>query len=147
IESMRLEKGYRVWGSDIGSDTTPYEAGLGFCVKLDKPGGFLGADALLAQRELGLHRRLRVLTLDDPRQVAIGNEPVRVGDAIVGHVTSGGYGYTLGCSIAYAYLPVSEVAVGAEVSVEIFGRQVPGIVADDPLLDPERSRARADAGS
>ncbi|MGH3963595.1 MAG: GcvT family protein [Pseudonocardiaceae bacterium] len=147
IESMRLEKGYRVWGADIGSDTTPYEAGLGFCVKLDKPGGFLGADALLAQRELGLHRRLRVLTLDDPRQVAIGNEPVRVGDAIVGHVTSGGYGYTLGRSIAYAYLPVSEVAVGAEVSVEIFGRQVPGIVADDPLLDPERSRARADAGS
>ncbi len=146
IDSMRLEKGYRVWGADIGSETTPYEAGLGFCVKLGKPGGFLGRDALLAERERGVRRRLRAVSLDDPRRLALGNEPVRVGDAIVGHVTSGGYGYTLGRSIAYAYLPVPDVAVGTEVSVEIFGRRVPGIVAADPLFDPKSARVRADAG-
>jgi glycine cleavage system aminomethyltransferase T/glycine/D-amino acid oxidase-like deaminating enzyme len=146
IESMRLEKGYRVWGADIGSETTPYEAGLGFCVKLDKPGGFLGRDALLAERERGVRRRLRAVSLDDPRRLALGNEPVRVGDAIVGHVTSGGYGYTLDRSIAYAYLPVPDVSVGTEVSVEIFGRRVPGIVAADPLFDPKSTRVRVDAG-
>ncbi|MGH3902205.1 MAG: GcvT family protein [Pseudonocardiaceae bacterium] len=146
IDSMRLEKGYRVWGADIGSQTTPYEAGLGFCVKLDKPGGFLGRGALLAERERGVRHRLRAVLLDDPRWLALGNEPVRVGDAIVGHVTSGGYGYTLGRSIAYAYLPVPEVAVGSEVSVEVFGRRVPGIVAADPLFDPKSARVRADAG-
>ncbi|MGH3799482.1 MAG: aminomethyltransferase family protein, partial [Pseudonocardiaceae bacterium] len=145
IDSMRLEKGYRVWGSDIGPETSPYEAGLGFCVKLDKPGGFLGRDALLAARERGVRRRLRAVTLDDPRQIALGNEPVRVGDAVVGHVTSGGYGYTLGRSIAYAYLPVPDVGVGTEVSVEIFARPVPGVVAADPLFDPKSSRVRADA--
>lgn len=146
IDSMRLEKGYRVWGADIGSQTTPYEAGLGFCVKLHKPGGFLGRDALLAQRERGVRRRLCAVSLDDPRQLALGNEPVRVGNAIVGHVTSGGYGYTLGRSIAYAYLPVPDVAQGTDVSVEIFGRRVPAIVTADPLFDPDSSRVRADAG-
>ena len=74
----------------------PYEAGLGFCVKLDKPGGFEGRDALRARKERGLSRRLCCLTLADPRAVALGGEPVRVGDEVVGRVTSGGYGYTVG---------------------------------------------------
>ena len=146
IESMRLEKSYRVWGSDIGPETTPYEAGLGFAVKLDKPGGFLGRDALVAQHDAGVRRRLRAVTLHDPRQVALGNEPVRMGDEIVGQVTSGGYGYSVGQSIAFAYLPVPAVAVGDAVSVEIFGRMVPGVVAADPLFDPKSSRVRTDAG-
>jgi 4-methylaminobutanoate oxidase (formaldehyde-forming) len=145
IESMRLEKSYRVWGSDIGPERTPYEAGLGFAVKLDKPGGFLGRDALVAQRDAGVRRRLRALTLEDPRRVVLGNEPVRVGADIIGQVTSGGYGYTVGQSIAYAYLPVPELAVGDSVSVEIFGVQVPAVVVGDPLFDPKSSRVRADA--
>jgi 4-methylaminobutanoate oxidase (formaldehyde-forming) len=142
IESMRLEKGYRVWGSDIGPETTPYQAGLGFCVRLDKPGGFVGRDALLAERERGVSRRLRAITLDDPRQIALGNEPVRVGEEIVGSVTSGGYGYTVARSIAYAYLPVPAVRVGSAVSVEIFGARVPGTVVSDPLFDPKGVRVR-----
>ena len=79
IDSLRLEKGYRVWGADITPDETPYEAGLGFCVKLDK-GGFVGRDALAAARagRAGAPR-LCCLVLDDPRAVALGNEPVRVG--------------------------------------------------------------------
>jgi 4-methylaminobutanoate oxidase (formaldehyde-forming) len=131
-----------VWGSDIGPETTPYQAGLGFCVRLDKPGGFVGRDALLAERERGVSRRLRAITLDDPRQIALGNEPVRVGEEIVGSVTSGGYGYTVARSIAYAYLPVPAVRVGSAVSVEIFGARVPGTVVSDPLFDPKGVRVR-----
>ena len=81
----------------------PYEAGLGFCVKLDK-GEFIGRDALARARGAA-SARLRCLVLDDPRSVALGNEPVRVDGEIVGRVTTGGYGYTVGRSIAYAYLP------------------------------------------
>ena len=103
IDSLRLEKGYRVWGADITPDETPYEAGLGFCVKLDK-GDFIGRDAL--SRRAPSRAPAAVLpVLDDPRSVALGNEPVRVGGEVAGRVTSGGYGYTVGRSIAYAYLP------------------------------------------
>jgi glycine cleavage system aminomethyltransferase T/glycine/D-amino acid oxidase-like deaminating enzyme len=126
IESLRLEKGYRVWGADIGPETTPDEAGLGFCVRLDKPGGFLGREAVLAARERGVTRRLCCLTWDDPRAVALGGEPVLLGDAVLGRITSGGYGYTVGRSIGFAYLPVSAVQVGTRVAVEIAGRRVDG---------------------
>jgi 4-methylaminobutanoate oxidase (formaldehyde-forming) len=139
IDSLRLEKGYRVWGADITPEDTPYEAGLGFAVKPDK-GDFVGRDALLGKREPG--RRLRCLTLADPRAIALGSEPVRVGADAVGRVTSGGYGYTVEKSIAYAYLP-SEHGVGTEVAVEIFGEWVPGVVAEEPLFDPEGERIRA----
>jgi 4-methylaminobutanoate oxidase (formaldehyde-forming) len=139
IDSLRLEKGYRVWGADITPDDTPFEAGLGFAVRLDK-GEFVGRDALLAA---GYPERvLRCLTLGDPRAIALGSEPVRVGDEAVGRVTSGGYGYTVGKSIAYAYLP-AEHGVGTEVAVEIFGEWVPGVVAEEPLYDPRGERIRA----
>jgi 4-methylaminobutanoate oxidase (formaldehyde-forming) len=139
IDSLRLEKGYRVWGADVTPEDTPYEAGLGFAVKLDK-GDFIGREALAAATEP--QRRLRCLTLADPRSVALGSEPVRVGDDIVGRVTSGGYGYTVARSIAYAYLPARH-DVGTEVSVEIFGEWVPGEVAAEPLFDPAGERIRA----
>ena len=78
IDSMRLEKGYRVWGADITPDETPYEGGVGFCVKLDKEGGFIGREALAEAKEAGPRTKLCCLTLADPRSVALGNEPVRV---------------------------------------------------------------------
>ena len=90
IDSLRLEKGYRVWGADISPDDTPFEAGLDFAVKLVK-GDFVGREALEQASEP--RRRLRCLTLADPRAVALGSEPVRAGLG-VGRVTSGGYGYT-----------------------------------------------------
>ncbi len=143
IESLRLEKGYRVWGADIGPETTPDEAGLSFCVRPAKPGGCIGREALLAARERGVARRLRCLTLDDPRAIVLGGEPVLVGDAVLGRVTSGGYGYTVGRSIGYAYLPVPAVAVGTRVAVEIAGNRVDGVVDADPLYDPKGVRIRA----
>jgi 4-methylaminobutanoate oxidase (formaldehyde-forming) len=142
IDSLRLEKGYRVWGADVTPDETPWEAGLGFAVKLDK-GDFLGRDALVEAKERPLERRLSCLVLDDPRSVALGSEPVRVGGEIVGRVTSGGYGYTVERSIAYAYLPAEAAAAGHGVEVEIFGEWISGTVADEPLYDPQGQRLRS----
>jgi 4-methylaminobutanoate oxidase (formaldehyde-forming) len=134
IESLRLEKGYRAWAADITPDETPLEAGLDFCVRRDKE--FIGSGALSEPQ-----RRLRAITLADPRAVALGNEPVRVGDEIVGRVTSGGYGYTIGRSIAYAYLPAA-ITEGAAVAIDVFGEWVGGAVAAEPLFDPEGTRVR-----
>jgi len=139
IDSCRLEKGYRVWGTDITPEDTPFEAGLGFAVKLDKK--FLGREALLERQEP--NRRLACLVLQDPRSVALGSEPVRVDGRIVGRVTSGGYGYTVERSIAYAYVPAEDSEVGRRVEVEIFGTWVPGEVAAEPLYDPDGSRVRS----
>jgi glycine cleavage system aminomethyltransferase T/glycine/D-amino acid oxidase-like deaminating enzyme len=140
IDSLRLEKGYRVWGADITPDETPYEGGLGFCVKMDKPGGFLGREALAQGGQPD--RRLACLTLADPRSVALGNEPVRVGGEVVGRITTGGYGYTIGRSIAYAYLPPEQAQPGIELDVEIFGSWIEGVVAEEPLFDPRSARIR-----
>lgn len=138
IDSMRLEKGYRVWAADITPEETPIEAGLGFCVKSE--GGFIGAPAL-SEPEEEPRRRLRCLVLEDPRSVALGNEPVRMEGELLGRVTSGGYGYSVARSIAYAYLP-EEIATGSAVEVDIFGRWVAGEVAREPLLDPKGERVR-----
>jgi glycine cleavage system aminomethyltransferase T/glycine/D-amino acid oxidase-like deaminating enzyme len=142
IDSLRLEKGYRVWGADITPDETPYEGGLDFAVKLDKDGGFIGREALVAAREREPRVRLCCLTLEDPRSVALGNEPVRVGGEIAGRVTSGGYGYTVRRSIAYAYLPPRHATPGTPVEVEIFGSWIAAEVASEPLLDPGGERIR-----
>jgi glycine cleavage system aminomethyltransferase T/glycine/D-amino acid oxidase-like deaminating enzyme len=137
IDSLRLEKGYRVWAADITPDETPYEAGLGFCVRAGKE--FVGSSALT---ERPRQRRLSCLVLEDPRSVALGNEPVRVQGEVRGRVTSGGYGYTVQRSIAYAYLPL-EVEIGASVEVDIFGQWVGGSVSAEPLFDPSGERIRS----
>ena len=141
VESLRLEKGYRVWGADINPDVDPYQAGLGFCVKLDK-GDFTGRKALLKRRESPAETRLACLVLDDPRSVVLGSEPVRIEGSVAGRVTSGGYGYTVGQSIAYAYIPAS-CPEGAAVEIDIFGTWVAGRVAKEPLYDPKGERVRA----
>ena len=142
IDSLRIEKGYRVWGTDITPDDTPWQAGLGFAVKLDK-GDFVGRDALAAAHEREPERTLACLVLDDPRAVALGSEPVRVNGAVVGRVTSGGYGYSVERSIAYAYVPAADAARGRRVEVEIFGERVGAEVAEEPLWDPAGERIRS----
>jgi 4-methylaminobutanoate oxidase (formaldehyde-forming) len=146
IDSLRLEKGYRVWASDITPEENPYEAGLGFCVK--DGATFNGSAALGVGSDAGPakpQRRLRCLVLGDPRSVALGNEPVRIGDDVIGRVTSGGYGYTVERSIAYAYMP-AVVELGTTVEVDIFGRWVAGELAREPLFDPKGERIRGTAG-
>jgi 4-methylaminobutanoate oxidase (formaldehyde-forming) len=143
IDALRLEKGYRVWSSDITPDETPFEAGLGFAVALDKEPEFIGRDALVAAKAAGPRKRLRCLVLDDARSVCLGNEPVRVGGAVVGRVTSGGYGFAVERSIAYAYLPPDRAAIGTRGEVEVFGDWIGFEVSREPLYDPAGARIRA----
>jgi heterotetrameric sarcosine oxidase gamma subunit len=124
IESLRLESGYRVWSADITPETNPYEAGLGFCVRLDKPGGFVGDAALAAAKAAGVSRRLSLLVLDDPRSVVLGSEPLIAAGEVVGRVTSGGFGFTCHQSVAYGYLPVELAKPETRVEVNVFGATV-----------------------
>ena len=105
-------------------------------------GEFVGRAALLAARERGIDRSLRCLVVDDPRAVALGGEPVRLDGQVVGQVTSGGYGYTVARSIAYAYLPAG-TPEGAELEVQIDGTWERAAVAASPLYDPKGERIRA----
>jgi len=141
VDSLRLEKGYRVWGSDIGPEVDPYQAGLGFSVKLDK-GDFIGREALVRKRDAPANTRLACLVLDEPHSVALGSEPVRIGGEIAGRVTSGGYGYSVGRSIAYAFVPRG-AKKDEPVEVELFGQWVPGRISADPLYDPRGEKIRS----
>ena len=143
IDTLRLEKGYRYWSSEISPDYTPYEAGLGFAVRLDKS-NFIGREALLKQKEAGIKQKLCCMTLSDSRTVALGKEPIRTKDGkIIGWVASGGYGYSVGKSIIYAYLPIEYAKTGVELEVEFFGEQVGAVVVQSPLWDPKGERIRS----
>jgi glycine cleavage system aminomethyltransferase T/glycine/D-amino acid oxidase-like deaminating enzyme len=141
IDSLRLEKGYRVWSSDITPEDNPYEAGLGFALRLEKSGGFIGLEALVAAGAEPA-RRLCCLVLDDPLAVAQGNEPIRVNGEVVGRVTSGGYGFAVQRSIAYGYLPSTVAVIGQRGEIEVFGEWVGSEVAAEPLYDPKGERVR-----
>ena len=141
IDSLRLEKGYRAWGSDVTPDDSPLEAGLAFAVAQGKD--FLGKEAFERLRAEGPRRTLACLLLADARSSTLGNEPVRAGGEVVARVTSGGIGYTVGASIAYAYLPTELAVTGTAVDVEVFGEWIGAEVADEPLYDPKGDRIRA----
>jgi glycine cleavage system aminomethyltransferase T/glycine/D-amino acid oxidase-like deaminating enzyme len=140
FNSLRLEKGYRAWGADMTAEHDPYQAGVGFAVRMDK-GDFLGRAALLKKPGTP-STRLTALTLDDPSAVVLGSEPVHLGDgrAAHGYVTSAGYGYTLGRCVAYAWLPPLDP--GSPVTIGYFGERLPATVAEEPLFDPKMTRIR-----
>jgi glycine cleavage system aminomethyltransferase T/glycine/D-amino acid oxidase-like deaminating enzyme len=140
FNSLRLEKGYRSFGADMTFEHDPYEAGVGFAVKLDK-GDFIGREALLRRRE-SVNRTLACLTIDDPAQVVMGQEPVFAGGASVGYVTSAAYGYSIGQGIAYAWLPMELAEPGQHVEIGYFGERVPATVTAEPLFDPAMTRLR-----
>ncbi len=142
IESLRLEKGYRYWSGDISPDYNPYEAGLSFAVALNKPVDFIGKQALVDAKAKGLTQKLCCLTLADPQTLTFGSEPIRANGDVVGWVTSGGYGYTVQKSIAYAYLPIEFSKPGTTLTVESFGIEVEAIVQTESLWDAKGSRVR-----
>lgn len=139
FNALRIEKGYRAWGTDMTTEHTPTEAGVGFAVKSSKD-DFVGR-AALSGRVAASDTRLRTLTVDDGRTIVLGKEPVFVEGDAVGYVTSAAYGYTVGCPVAYAYLPAA-TPVGAKVEIGYFNRRVPATVAEDVLVDPEGRRLR-----
>jgi dimethylglycine oxidase len=140
FNALRLEKGYRAWGTDMTTEHDPYEAGVGFAVRTAKE-AFVGKAALEGRSEDTVSRRLRCLTVDDGRSVVLGKEPVLREGEPVGYVTSAAFGYTIGKPIAYAYLP-SSVSEGDAVEIEYFGKQIPATVTAEPLVDPEMTRLR-----
>jgi dimethylglycine dehydrogenase len=140
LESMRLEKCYRLWGADLSADWSPLQAGLERFVALDK-GDFIGRDALLRERDGGSTHALSCLLVDADGVDAHGYEPVYAGaDRVVAYVSSGGYGHSVERSIALAYLPVEHAAVGTELSVGILGDLRRAVVAEQPLFDPAGER-------
>ncbi|MDE2296238.1 MAG: FAD-dependent oxidoreductase [Gammaproteobacteria bacterium] len=147
LNSLRIEKAYRHWGHDITDEETPLEAGLGFAVKFDKPGGFVGRDALLEQRRAGLRRRLVQFKLDSPEPLVYHNEPIWRGDALVGHVRSGMFAHTLGAAVGLGYVSSPDGApfdsVGArDYEIEIAGRRYATTASLQPLYDPKNQRIR-----
>jgi dimethylglycine oxidase len=139
FNALRLEKGYRSFGSDMNNDHTAAEAGLDFAVRMNKP-SFLGREALVDAS--APTKKLSLLLIDAPNDVVVGSEPVFVDGETVGYVTSAAYGYTLGTPLAYAWLPVEHTAPGTKVEIGYFGRRVPAMVGVEPAFDPEGKRLR-----
>jgi dimethylglycine oxidase len=137
FNSLRLEKGYRSWGTDMTTEHNPYEAGLGFAVRRQKA-AFVGREAIADNT---VTRRLSCLTIDDGRSVVLGAEPVFLDGEPAGYVTSAAFAHTLGVPIAYAWLPAT-ATVGTRVEIGYFGRRVPATVAAEPLVDPDMLRIR-----
>jgi dimethylglycine dehydrogenase len=142
LESLRLEKAYRLWGSDLTPDYTPFEAGLDRFVALDK-GDFIGRDALIERGEPG--KLLTCLVVDADGADAHPYAPVYLprAERPLTYVMSAGYGHTVEASLAFAYLPAAHVADGAELEVEILGARRPARVAVQPLYDPSGARQRS----
>lgn len=140
FNGLRLEKGYRAWGQDMWSEHDPYEAGLGFAVKLEKR-SFIGRDSLERRRNDAVRRRLCCLTVDD-KTVVLGKEPVYSDGSPVGFVTSAAYGYSVDQSIAYAWLPQRIAAKGSSVEIEYLAERHHATVSEDPLFDRDMKRMR-----
>ena len=140
FDTLRLEKGYRLWGQDVHTEHDPLAAGLGFAVRWTKD--FQGKAALEAIRDRGVASRLVPMLLDDPAAVVLGKEPVAAGGEVVGYVTSAGYGYAIGRCIAYAYVPVELAVPGTGLEIEYFDRRYPATVATEPLVDPKGERLK-----
>ena len=146
MDSLRLEKGYRSWGHDIGGDDTPLEAGLGFAVSFKKS-GFVGRDALLRQRDTPLARRLVMFMLDDPEPLLLGDEPIYRDGALIGRITSGAFGHTLGRSVGMGYVTHSD---GVDATflragrweLEIAIERFPATAQLEPPYDPKSARVR-----
>ena len=141
FDSLRLEKGYRLWGGDVYTEYTPYESGLGWTVRLKK-GDFIGRQAAAAAKKAGLSKKLCCLVLDDSAATLMGYEPIFAGDTVIGHVTTSNFGYSIGKVIAYGYLPIEQSAVGTELSVLYSGESYAATVSNEPLWDPHMARMK-----
>jgi 4-methylaminobutanoate oxidase (formaldehyde-forming) len=144
-----MEKAYRSWGHDISTGDNPLEAGLGFAVAWNKPGGFIGREALLAQKEAGIGRRLVQFSLDDPEPLLVHDEPIYRDGQLVGRVASAAYGHTLGRSIALGYVTAPQPGTArawfeqGRYEIEIAGERHPVRASLRPLYDPKSERPKS----
>lgn len=144
LNSLRMEKGYRHWGHDITDEDTPLEAGLGFAVKLNKPGGFIGRDALVRQKAEGLKQRLVQFLLKSPEPLLYHNEPIWRGESIVGYIRSGMYAHTLGAAagLGYVVTPDGGAPDLNNLDIEIAGVRYPATASLRPMFDPANTRIK-----
>ena len=146
INSLRLEKGYRAWGAELSPDDTPLEAGLGFAIDWSKP--FMGRDALLAQKQAGIQRRLVIFVLQDPEPVLWGGEPIYRDGAPVGYTVSGSYGHSVGGAIAMGYVnhaagATPEFIRAGHYEINLAGTRFAATAHLRPPYDPERKKILA----
>ena len=143
FDSLRLEKGYRGWGADIHSEYSPYQAGLGWTVHLKKRQDFIGKETCKSLKTQPLTKKLCCLTSEHPEAMALGYEAVLHEGEAVGYITSANYAYSMGCFVAYSYLPSELSEPGTSVEVLYFGEAIPFVVSEEPLFDPEMARLKA----
>jgi len=150
LNSLRMEKGYRHWGHDVSPDENPVEAGLGFVVAWDKPGGFIGREAALAVRAEGPHQRLVQFAMDDPALLVYHNEPIWRDGHLVGRITSGMYGHTIGTCLGMGYVARPEGGVvdaewvkSGRYELEIAGVRHSARAQLQPWWDPKSERVKA----
>ena len=147
LQSLRLEKAYREYGHDLGYDDTPIEAGLSFAVDFEKPGGFVGKEALLVQKEHGVNKRLVQFLLEDPDPLMYHAEPIYRDGVLCGYTSSAMYGHTLGAAVAMGYVK-SEATIDAnyiksgQYEIEVAGRRHPAVASLRPMYDPGSERSR-----
>ena len=147
LNSLRMEKAYRHWGHDITDEDTPLEAGLGFAIKWDKPGGFIGREALLRQRQTGCSQRLVQFKLKSAQPLLYHNEPVWQGDSLVGFIRSGMYAHTLGAAVGLGYVRAPDGAVIESIGADDYDIEVAGVryaatASLRPLYDPKNERIK-----
>jgi glycine cleavage system aminomethyltransferase T/glycine/D-amino acid oxidase-like deaminating enzyme len=141
FDSLRLEKGYRLWGGDVYTEYNPYQAGMAWTVRLNK-GDFVGRDACLKLKDKPLKKKLACLVSDDKGAMAFGYEPIFSNGSCVGHVTSANYGYSIGKFMVYGYLPVEYATPGTTLEVEYLGQRWSAVVSEEPLWDPKMTRLK-----
>jgi len=142
FDSLRLEKGYRLWGADIHSEYNPLEAGLGFAVKVQK-GEFIGKESIEVLKQNGLKKKLCCLVMDNPNHILMGKEPVLHNGKTQAYVTSANFGYSVLKSIAYAYLPLELSAPGTSLEILYFGELYKAKVSTEPLYDAASVRLKS----
>jgi len=143
MESLRMEKAYRAWGREVTTDDTPWEAGLGFAVRLDKPASFIGREALLSRREQPLTKRLLTFVLEDEAALPWGDEPILRDGRVVGAVTSAAFGHTLGRAVAMGYVRDPDGVDGRYIETGAFALDIGGdrVAARAGLAAPYDPRA------
>jgi dimethylglycine dehydrogenase len=142
MDSMRIEKSYRMWGSDLTSEYSILEAGLNRFVRLNK-GDFIGREALIRQQEAGIPQSFITLEVDVRDADCLGNEPLYLGEKMVGRVTAGAFGHSVGKSLALAYVKPEAAEAGTELKVDILGELFPARVIEESPYDPENADLRA----
>src|SRR5581483_6232214 len=149
MNSLRMEKGYRHWGHDIGAEDTPLEAGLSFTVHWSKPGGFLGLAALFRQQDEGVRRRLVHFMLDQADPLLYHDEPIWRDGTLVGRLTSGMFGHTLGRPLGMGYVADCGRVVtpdwvdAGRYEIEVGLQRIGARASFQPFYDPGSQRVRS----